>query len=150
MLGDIVDEAPGTVSYHLTKLASIGLIEEASGQGTDRRERWWRSTHEVTSWESAELLSDPEALAASTALQRSVVQHYAASLHAYLDALPSSPKEWVAAAASSDRNLNLTVTELAELRDELAQLVAKYQEKSAQDRDGAEHITVIYQAFRTP
>ncbi|MET1051364.1 MAG: helix-turn-helix domain-containing protein, partial [Mycetocola sp.] len=54
-LGDVVDEAPGTVSYHLSKLASIDLIEPADAQSTDRRERWWRATTTVTSWEPAEL-----------------------------------------------------------------------------------------------
>jgi len=69
-LGDRVDEAPGTISYHLGKLASIALIEEAPGTGTDRRERWWRATSELTTWEPADALDDPATAAASTAMQR--------------------------------------------------------------------------------
>jgi len=152
LLGDVVDEAPGTVSYHLAKLASIGLIQEAADVGTDRRERWWRSSHALTSWEPADLLDDPAALAASTALQRAIVQIYAANFTQYLDNVPALPADWVRAAPSSDRGLRLTVTELAELRKELEVVTEKFLAISAThiEADGSERVSLVYQAYRTP
>ena len=152
LLGEVVDEAPGTVSYHLSRLASIGLIQEAPDAGTDRRERWWRPTHALTSWEPADLLGDPAALAASTALQRAIVQAYASSFTQYLETVPTLPAEWVRASPSSDRMLRLTVAELAELRIDLELLTDKYESTSAahSPADGSERVTLIYQAYRTP
>jgi DNA-binding transcriptional ArsR family regulator len=153
-LGDVVDEAPGTVSYHLAKLASVDLIEPADGQSTDRRERWWRATTAVTSWEPADLLDDPEKLTASSALQKSVAQVYAARFGDYIDATPAMPRDWVAAGTSGDRSLRLTVDELGALRAELDALVDRWLDASAahdpEAPDGAERVAIVYQAYRRP
>jgi len=153
-LGDVVDEAPGTVSYHLGKLASIDLIGPAEHQSADRRERWWQATAVVTSWEPAELLDDPDRLVASSALQKSIAQAYAARYTDYVDASPALTREWVAAAASGDRSLRLTVAELASLRSDLEAVVARWLDASAAhdpaSDDGAEPVVVVYQAYRRP
>jgi DNA-binding transcriptional ArsR family regulator len=153
-LGDVVDEAPGTVSYHLGRLASFALIEPAEAQSSDQRERWWKASSPVTSWEPAELLDDPEKLAASSMLQKSIAQAYAARYTAYIDATPALPRQWVAAAASSDRTLRLTVDELTAMRAELEALVDRWLDASgAHDpaaADGAEPVSLVYQAYRRP
>jgi DNA-binding transcriptional ArsR family regulator len=153
-LGDLVDEAPGTVSYHLGKLASIDLIEPAAEQSSDRRERWWRATTALTSWEPAELLDDPDRLLASSALQKSIAQAYAARFTDYIDQTPTLPKEWVAAGASGDRSMRLTVDELATMRAELESLVDRWLDVSAghdpASTDGAEPVVLVYQAYRRP
>jgi DNA-binding transcriptional ArsR family regulator len=125
-LGAVVDEAPGTVSYHLRKLASIDLIEPADLESTDRRERWWRATTVLTSWEPSELLDDPDKLLASSVLQKTIAQAYAARYIDYIEAMPTFTKEWVAAGASSDRTLRLTVDELAALRADLEALTERW------------------------
>lgn len=153
-LGDVVDEAPGTVSYHLAKLASIDLIEPADVASTDRRERWWRATTALTSWEPAELLDDPDTLMASSGLQKSIAQAYAARFTEYIDATPTLPREWVAAGASSDRSLRLTVDELTAMRAELEALTERWLQASATHdpatSDGAEPVVLVYQAYRRP
>jgi DNA-binding transcriptional ArsR family regulator len=153
-LGEVVDEAPGTISYHLSKLSSIALIEPAAAQSSDNRERWWQATSPLTSWEPAELLDDPDKLAASSTLQKSIAQAYAARFSDHIDAMPSLPKEWVAAGASSDRALRLTVNELASLRDDLETLMERWLEVSAAhgpaSDDGAEPVVLVYQAYRRP
>jgi DNA-binding transcriptional ArsR family regulator len=153
-LGDVVDEAPGTVSYHLGKLADFDLIEPAEEQSRDRRERWWRATAPLTSWEPADLLDDPDKLAASAALQKSVAQVYATRFGEYIDATPAMPRAWVAAGASADRTMRLTVDELAQMRAELEALVDRWLDvgatHSADVPDGAERVAVVYQAFRRP
>jgi DNA-binding transcriptional ArsR family regulator len=153
-LGDIVDEAPGTISYHLGKLASIALIEPAAAQSSDQRERWWQATSALTSWEPADLLDDPDQLAASAGLQKSIAQAYAARYTDYIDATPALPREWVAAAASSDRGLRLTAAELSSMRAELEALVDRWLDTSAGHdpaaADGAEPVVLVYQAYRRP
>lgn len=153
-LGDAVDEAPGTISYHLSKLASIDLIEAAEPQSTDRRERWWQATAQLTSWEPAELLDDPDRLVASSALQKSIGQAYAARFGEYVDAMPTLPREWVAAGASGDRSLRLTTTELAGLRHDLEAVVDRWLDVGAAHDpaadDGAEPVVLVYQAYRRP
>ena len=152
-LGDIVDEAPGTVSYHLAKLASIDLIEPAEPQSADKRERWWKAAAPLTSWDMAELLDDPEKAAASWALQKSIGQAYAARFSDYIDAAPTMPREWVEAGATGDRVLRLTAHELASLTTEVEALVTRYAETSAgrtdSDSDTAP-VSVVYQAYRRP
>jgi DNA-binding transcriptional ArsR family regulator len=153
-LSDVVDEAPGTISYHLGKLASIDLIEPAEGQSSDNRERWWKATTALTSWEPAELLDDGDKLAASSALQKSIAQVYAGRYSDYIDAMPSIGHEWVAAGASGDRTLRLTVDELALMREELEQFVGRWLDTSATHdpaaEDGAEPVIFVYQAYRHP
>jgi DNA-binding transcriptional ArsR family regulator len=153
-LGDAVDEAPGTISYHLSKLASIDLIGPAEPQTTDRRERWWQATAQLTSWEPAELLDDPDRLVASSALEKSIGQAYAARFGEYVDAMPTLPREWVAAGASGDRSLRLTATELAALRRDLEAVVDRWLDISAAHDpatdDGAEPVALVYQAYRRP
>jgi DNA-binding transcriptional ArsR family regulator len=152
-LGDVVDEAPGTVSYHLSKLAASELIQAAEPQSADRRERWWQATAPLTSWEPADLLDDPERLSASAALEKSVVQANAARYVQYVDAMSTLPREWVAAAAGGDRTIRLTVSELAALRADLESVVDRWVDigtAHAADDDGAETVVLAYQAYRRP
>ena len=153
-LGDVVDEAPGTVSYHLSKLAASDLIQAAEPQSADRRERWWQATALLTSWEPADLLDDPERLSASAALEKSIVQSNAARYTQYVDEMPALPREWVAAAAGGDRAIRLTVTELAALRAELESVVDRWVDvgdaHDPADDDGAETVVLAYQAYRHP
>jgi DNA-binding transcriptional ArsR family regulator len=152
LLGDLVDEAPGTISYHLGRLASIDLIEPAVAQSTDQREHWWQATSMLTSWEPAELLDDPDRLAASSALQKSIAHAYANRYIDYIDGAPAMPREWVAAAASGDRSLRLTADELGALRGELKALVERWVETSAthDHDDDAAPVVLVYQAYRRP
>ncbi|WP_104135888.1 helix-turn-helix domain-containing protein [Cryobacterium sp. Y62] len=153
-LGDIVAEAPGTISYHLGKLASIALIEPAEAQRADHRERWWKAMTLLTSWEPADLLDDPDKLAASSVLQKSIAQAYAARFTDYIDATPTLPRDWVAAGASGDRSLRLTVDELGTMRAELEAFVDRWVDASVAHNsataDGAEHVVLVYQAYRRP
>ncbi|MGX6601800.1 helix-turn-helix domain-containing protein [Micromonosporaceae bacterium Da 78-11] len=149
-LSGILDEAVGSVSYHLGKLARHGFVVEAPECARSRRERWWRAAHEHTSTNPLEALENPERKAASDQLRRTVWQHYSALLEAYLEAEPSFAPEWVRGTTSSDVALRLTSAELVELRGELEALTARWAVRSAADRVGAEDIALIYHAIRRP
>lgn len=149
-LSEVVDEAPGNVSYHLATLARHGFVVEVPERARDRRERWWAAAHDVTSWEPVDALADPEQRAASHVLRRAILQRYAQALEGYLDAEPQLDPAWVRGTASGDSFLHLTAGELQELRAELEALAARWDARSNPDRDGAAPVSFIYHAFRRP
>lgn len=151
-LSDHVDEAPGTLSYHLGKLASAGFIEEAADAGGDRRERWWRAVHVVTAWDDAEVSRDPAKLSAAREMARTLGAFYAQQYDEYLASTPSLPESWVRAGVSSDRRLALTAAQMQELHDELAALEAKWDAVSASQEPnaGIEDVFFHVQAYRRP
>lgn len=156
LLGDVVDEAPGTISYHLGKLASAGLIVETEapeGAAHDGRERWWRAAAEMTSLDPATLVGDPAAFASAVALERAFSQMWARAYDEFIDSLPTLDPAWAKAATASDRILHLDVTEAAALRDELTALADRWQALSDENEaagatEGREHVTLVVQAFR--
>ncbi|WP_223256633.1 ArsR/SmtB family transcription factor [Micromonospora endophytica] len=150
MLSELVDEAVGSVSYHLRKLAEHGFVQEAPEHARSRRERWWRAAHVLTGWEPLEMLADPERKAASDLLRRAVLERYQQVFQSYLAAEATFEAEWVRGTASGDRGFHLTAAELQELRAELEALAARWQQRSDPDRADARRVTLIYQAFRRP
>ncbi|WP_139195982.1 MULTISPECIES: transcriptional regulator [unclassified Curtobacterium] len=151
MLGDVIDEAPGTISYHCRRLAEAELIEPAPDLGADRRERWWRATADRTSWDLAEAFGDPQRLVAATELGHTVAQAYATEYQRFIDQAPVLGREWVAASTSSDQVLRLTPDELAGLGAELAAVLDRWTAVSDAHTtdDGAEQVIAVTQAYRT-
>lgn len=68
-LGQRLRESSGVTSYHLRKLAEVGLVEEDVDRGT-RKERWWRAVHDLTKWSAEDFLGNPRAQRASVEMRR--------------------------------------------------------------------------------
>ncbi|GAA4964174.1 helix-turn-helix domain-containing protein [Kineococcus glutinatus] len=149
-LSELLDEAPGSVSYHVGKLAGAGLVEEAPDLAHDRRERWWRAVHATTTLEPTGPADDPEARAASVELRRSIAAGLAESLQRYLDQEALLPPEWAAAASSSDAVLHLTPGELTELVAELDALTERWQQRAGTPRGGTAPVVLAHHAYRRP
>jgi len=150
MLSQVVDEAPASVSYHLSTLSSYGFVLEAPELARDRRERWWRAAHAVTSWEPLNVLDDPEKRAASDVLRRAILRRYLDVLQRYLESESQLDPEWLKGTSSSDSHVHLTAAELVELRRDLEELAQKWADRSDGDRPDARPVTLIYHAFRRP
>lgn len=148
-LCDVFDEAPGTLSYHLGKLAEFGFIEEASQQSTDRRERWWQAVHEFTN-----ISASPDAPAdermAMTVVRHQIIDGYSATLHRAVDADSALPPEWAKPSGSSDIAAYLTAEEFAQASDELQQVLQKWHTRSDRDREGTEVVQLMAHAVRMP
>ncbi|WP_133161093.1 ArsR/SmtB family transcription factor, partial [Microterricola pindariensis] len=129
-LAGLVDEAPGTVSYHLGTLAEFGFVVPAPERARDGRERWWQAAHSHTVFEPAELLDDPEQHGAVRVLQQAILQSYLGELLDALDAEPALGRDWVAASNHSDSFGYLTAPQLAEFSAELAALSRKWEAAS--------------------
>lgn len=152
MLGDQIDEAPGTISYHCTRLARVGMIEPAPEAGSDRRERWWRASHESSSWDLGEALDDPERMLAATALNRTIAAVYAERWETFVERAATFDPAWVSSSTSTDTVLRLTPTELASLGAELQDVVDRWRAVSTGhgSGDGSEQVFVLNQAYRWP
>ncbi|MEU1971142.1 metalloregulator ArsR/SmtB family transcription factor [Microbacterium sp. NPDC019599] len=150
-LGERLGAASGSISYHLATLERHGFVEQAPELARDGRERWWRASAEVTSYDPAQLQADPAQREAGFAFRRAIVHGYAAEQLAYLDAEAGLPAEWIGAATASDDLLWLTAGELAELRDELEALGRRWHDRAGdRTRAGSQPVRIMYTAFRRP
>jgi DNA-binding transcriptional ArsR family regulator len=151
MLSEAVDEAPGSVSYHLRTLAGHGFVVEVPERARDRRERWWRAAHRTTSWDELEVLADPERRAAAGVLRTSVLDHQDAELRRYHEVEPTLPDEWVAAATSSDVVLHLDADGLAALSAELDAVLRRWHDADpGPGHPGLVRSRAVVHAFRDP
>ncbi|WP_285620016.1 helix-turn-helix domain-containing protein [Kineosporia sp. NBRC 101677] len=151
MLCELLDEAPGSISYHVGKLAEFGFVEEAPELARDRRERWWRAAHASTSWSPSDDLEDPERHVASGALRRLIARRLLSTYEAYLDIEPTLEPDWVQASTTGDVFLHLTVEQMQELQGELDELAERWEAKASHgSRPGTETVVATYQLYRRP
>lgn len=149
-LAERTGEAPGSASYHLATLAKHGFVVEAPELARDKRERWWRAAHEMTSSHPAEFLDDPERLAASDAMRRTVLETYHRELLSALGAEANLEAEWIAASDSSDGGAQLTLDEFRELNAEIAALHDKWWAVGRTPRPGTRAVRWITHIFPRP
>lgn len=127
-LAERVGESSGVTSYHLRKLAEVGLVEEDRDRGT-RRERWWRSAYEATQWSQADFLGDPAAREASVSLRREIYRWHWRLLEQWLAEEEDWDKAWVDAAGVSDGRLVLTPRSLRAMSEEIRAVVERYRQR---------------------
>ncbi|MFK4730921.1 helix-turn-helix domain-containing protein [Agromyces mediolanus] len=146
-LSERLDEAPGSVSYHLQTLAKHGFVEEAPELARDRRERWWRAAHDYTSWDPLEFRDDPATRAGLDEFRRQVLDGYHRELLEALAAEPALETEWVEAAESADAAAHLTAAELGELSAELAAVRDRWYRRGRERRAGTRPVRFITHTF---
>ena len=137
ILAEQLGVAVGSASHHLKVLADAGLVEEAEGHSSDRRQRWWRLTHRQTRWSRAEM-TDPTARAAAyeaelVALQRQFDR-------ARESILASDGVETATGAFSTQNWLTLSGEELTALSEELVAVLQRWHQREI-PADGAERQT---------
>jgi len=123
-LARALDTNTGATSYHLRKLAAVGLVEE-TGEGSGR-ERWWRSAHDMTTMLPGDFAGDPDAEAAFEWLQGEYFQHFTAQARAWAAEEQDWPLAWREAAGASDYLLELTPAELTAMQREIYAVVERY------------------------
>jgi len=127
-LARALDTNTGATSYHLRRLADVGLVTETEdGKG---RERWWRAATDAHEWTDRDVLGDPDAEAASEWLKRHYLRYFVDRYEQWLDTASTWPIEWREAADSGDSMLSGTPEDFAEFQRELQALLARYADRS--------------------
>ncbi|MEV7179292.1 helix-turn-helix domain-containing protein [Kitasatospora sp. NPDC093679] len=143
---ELIGESVASCSFHLRQLAKYGLVEEAGGGRG--REKPWRATALFTSWDTA--AADPAAARAAGALQRTVVERYAALAVRWLEAQPEEEPAWRSAAGIGDTLLHLTAEELTELGARMDELTRPYLDRLGAGADrpaGSRPVLVVRMAL---
>lgn len=110
----------GATSYHLRQLAGHGFIEADPERG-NKRDRWWKARHEVTSYSPAEAAG--EALDASLAMVQSVITHHAGQMQRAHDTYGDLPAEWRQTQSFNDFTIALSPQGAKALMEELLALL---------------------------
>ncbi len=134
----------GATSYHLRKLAEVGLIDDTptgEGPAPNRRERRWRSTSRRHSWRPVEEGDDNDAAAAAGWLDRDYLRHFAERAERWLDLRDQWPTEWADELGLSDDFALVDLDQLRRLRAEIEAVLAKYV-RVGQGNPGARRIAV--------
>lgn len=146
-LGERIGESSGVTSYHLRKLAEVGLVKEDVERGT-RKERWWRSAHEGTRWSPADFVGNPAAHQATIAMRRNYYAWQARLLEHRLHDEENWDKAWVDAAYDSDDHLVLTPEQTKAMAQEIWAVVQRYREQG--DVDAPDAARVIWFQHAVP
>jgi DNA-binding transcriptional ArsR family regulator len=146
-LAETLETNTGATSYHLRKLASVGLVEET--EGGRGRERPWRAATEMHGWTERDVEGDPDAQAATDWLRRHYNHLFMERYQAWLDAQGSWPIEWQDAAGASDYALRLSPARLLAFEAEFQELFERYREtrSDAADDPEAEVVQVYLYVF---
>jgi DNA-binding transcriptional ArsR family regulator len=123
-LAEALDTNTGATSYHLRKLASVGLVEE-TGEGKGR-ERWWRASHEMHSWFASDLDNDPDGIAVAAWLRGEALRRFQVFAEEWFASEFDWPVEWRDAGGSSDYLLRLSAAQLADLERELFEVIERH------------------------
>ncbi|MGW4717228.1 helix-turn-helix domain-containing protein [Nocardia sp. NPDC004260] len=137
-LAEALRESTGTTSYHLRKLAEIGLIEEIAERSTGR-ERWWRTVP------FSHTTPDPATMEPA---ERAAVAHLAALKSGRdIDLYLRATKEWTGPAGWAQvhrSNTYLTHEQWMEFIAEYGALVARYSTHRADATAGARHMLIRF------
>lgn len=139
-----LDTNTGATSYHLRRLASVGLVEETDdGRG---RERWWRASTASHEWRERDVAGDPDAEAASAWLRRHYFEGFAERYERWLDASADASVDWRDAADSGDAEIRVAPDRLREFERELMTLLGRYRDPSPDD-PLARRVAVYFHMF---
>ncbi|HEX6869608.1 MAG TPA: metalloregulator ArsR/SmtB family transcription factor [Micromonosporaceae bacterium] len=142
----VVGLSPSATSYHLRALAKVGLVQEAPSRG-DGRERVWRGSISGYRIDTDDVTS-PEALSAATALVDVVLSRDDRLAREFLEHANEEPREWYDAAGLTRNQLLMTAQELADLHEQVAQLMKPYHRSTRTDPPlGARRVTAMFRAF---
>ena len=125
-LSDHTGERVGNVSHHLKVLAGADLIDEAPDLAKDRREHWWRLRAASLRWSSQDFHNDPAGDAIAQAALSLSLEHHVSAVRAWYAASEDQHAHWDDAAFSTDKWLQLTPVELAELSHEVIDLFERW------------------------
>lgn len=133
LLAERTDQHVGNVSHHIRALAEVGLVEEAPELAKDRRERWWRLVARSLRWSGEVLSDDPAEEAIAQAVQSLTIDRHSGHVRAWFAAADEEREPWRSTAFAMEKWLHLTPDELGELSREVADLLARWNDREQSD-----------------
>ncbi|RSM77791.1 ArsR family transcriptional regulator [Kibdelosporangium aridum] len=137
-------EDSGNVSWHLRQLAEHGFVAEDVDRGT-RRERWWYALHDYTAVDTEAFLDNSDLQGLLSLLKSEVLQQQFRRAAGFMS--EDWPPEWQEAAGMGYWKLRLSAAELTALREDLNNLVDRYEQKRGESED-ADRKDIVFQ-FQT-
>ena len=138
-LADRFETNTGATSYHLRKLASVGLVDD-NGSGTGRR-RVWQATATYTLTTPATSPATRRARRPSAGWSATTSTCWSAWSRSWQESRPSWPTVWQDAAGMSDDVVTVTPEQMKALAAELWEVVVRYRAAGA-DHPGARRVAV--------
>jgi DNA-binding transcriptional ArsR family regulator len=136
-LARVTGESTGQTSYHLRQLAKHGFISEVPDRGT-ARERWWKAEGFSFDLDVFDEGDARETRTSAEMVQRELVQQRARRLLEWIDRQATEDRAWVEASISNDVTVRMTVDELADLQQALAEVTHEHVTRARALRDSGE------------
>lgn len=114
----------GATSYHLRKLAEVGLVVD-TGEG-DAKSRVWAAASETTQYLSSDFADDEDAETALGWLERDWLKHFTEKFGRWLDVRQSWPSVWRDRAGMNDDVVLVTADQLRSLHADLDDVFNRY------------------------
>lgn len=114
----------GATSYHLRKLAEVGLVVD-TGEG-DAKSRVWAAASEMTQFENSDFDDDEDAATALGWLERDWLRHFTEKFGRWLDVRQNWPAVWRDRATMNDDNVLVTADQLRAMHEEIGAVVTRY------------------------
>ncbi len=134
-LAALLQTNSGATSYHLRKLAQVGLVVD-SGDGSGRRRLWRAGTESRPRDEGpsddADNADDEAALAW---LARDYLHHFTDRAEHWLDTQDRWPDDWREQVGLSDHLVQVTAGQLSALRADLTDVLERYRRVGAGNPD---------------
>ncbi|NMO51597.1 helix-turn-helix domain-containing protein [Actinoplanes sp. TBRC 11911] len=141
--GEVIGESATTCSFHLRQLARYDFVEEAGG-GRGRA-RPWRLTH--TGWTAPPQPDNPEFTRAVQALDQVLLDRLVARMRRYVEAAPTYPAEWQAAALGHTSLLHVTAAEAAEMAAAYREVATRFRDRWATRHENPPEGTLPVEVF---
>lgn len=128
-LARALDTNSGATSYHLRRLAEVGLVTEATtadGVEGAGRERWWRATHDMHSWRTSDLAGESDGEDALTLLRAEHWREFTTTAERWMAEERAWPAAWRDAAGVDDYLLEVSLDQLQVLQQELRDVVERH------------------------
>ena len=125
-LAERLDTNTGATSYHLRKLAEVGLVEETDeGRG---KQRFWSAAQDSHSWRNTRFDADPDDRTAAGWLRQQQLRYLVDRVEEWEQERSRWPEPWRDAVSMSDAIVTVNAEQLAELQQELFAVLLRYRE----------------------
>lgn len=114
----------GATSYHLRRLAEVGLVVD-TGEG-DGKSRVWAAAGEATHIVPSDFEGDEDAETALGWLERDWLSHLTTKLGRWLDLRHGWPAPWRDTAGMNDAMVVVTPEQLQAMHEEISEVIARY------------------------